>query len=138
MSRRPLDTREWLEDMLRFAGRDADRAREVLDLMARAEASEDLMQKMIAGQKTGDADADEIIGQLSELDSLKVWAKRDQTFKELGELDEESLEQFARAYDTHETQSFALHDLLVEAGLLDPNDYATDPLPLLRMFLPVH
>lgn len=27
--------------------------------------------------------------------------------------------------------------LLVEAGLLDKGDYMTDPVPLLRMFLPV-
>lgn len=43
---------------------------------------------------------------------------------------------WAQAAD-FEQQSFALQELCVEAGLLVLNDHGTDPLPLLRMFLPV-
>lgn len=136
MARPPLNVREWLEDMRRFNGRDADRASELLDQLDRAEASEDILCKAIAGEKTGDKEVDEIVDQLGELESLKVWAERDATFKEFGELDEDTLERFARANDRLQEQAWALQELCVEAGLLNPNDHTTDPLPLLRMFLP--
>lgn len=137
MSRAPLNVIEWLEDMRRFASRDADRATEVLELIGAAETTEDILCQMIAGKKTGDEDADAIVEQLSQFDSVRVWAERDITFKEFGSLDEGTLEQFARAYDKHEAQSFALSELCMAAGLLNQNDYTTDPLPRLRMFLPV-
>lgn len=137
MARQPLDVREWLEDMRRYNSRDADRASELLDLLGQAEASETIMCKLIDREKTGDKDADEILDELNKFDSLGVWAERDITFKEFGELDEETLEKFARAYDRHEAQSFALSELCIAAGIIEPDDYETDPLPLLAMFLPV-
>lgn len=108
MTRRPLDTREWLEDMLRFAGRDADRARELLALMDRVDS--------------GEYDEDQIIETLMEksgnqtLDTIDAVAAEIKAFKDF---------------------QFALHDLLVEADLIKKNEYTTDPLTLLRMFLPV-
>lgn len=111
--RPPLDPREWLEDMRRFNGRDADFATRVL------------------------ASLDDAPKQVERLETLDVWAERDATFKDFGELDEETIERFARAYDQLQDQAWALQALCVEAGLLNPNDHTTDPLPLLRMFLPV-
>lgn len=137
MVRPPLDVREWLEDMRRYNSRDADRATELLNLLGQAEASETIICSLFAREKTGDKDADEILDELNKFDSLGVWAERDATFKEFGDLDEETLEKFTRAYDKYEAQSFALAELCMAAGIIADNDYATDPLPLLRMFLPV-
>lgn len=130
--RQPISAREWLEDMLRFAGRDADRAQELLAELDGAQASEDLLNEY--GEKVGDLD--DAQKQVERLATLDVWAERDPTFKDFGELDEETLERFARAYDQLQEQAWALQALCVEAGLLGLNDHTTNPLPLLRMFLP--
>lgn len=137
MARQPLDVREWLEDMRRYNSRDADRATELLNLLGQAEASETIICKLIDREKTGDKDADEILDELNKFDSLGVWAERDATFMEFGDLDEKTLEKFARAYDKYEAQSFALSEICMAAGIIAKDDYTTDPLPLLRMFLPV-
>lgn len=53
---------------------------------------------------------------------------------------EEQLEEGFDAQDGEteaEEQAKALHELCVEAGILDAGDHETDPLPLLKMFLPV-
>lgn len=129
-------------DMLRFAGRDADRARELLELLDRTEsgeydedrAVEHVMEK--SGNQTLDT-LDAIAAEVEMVMDLRFWGKFDATFKEFGDLNEQTLETFARAYDKHEAQSFALHALMVEAGRLNQNDYTTDPLTILRMFLPV-
>ena len=127
---------EWLEAMYRAAGPDADKARDALELIVAAEASEMAICKLIEREKTGDAGCDEILERLNRLDSLDVWAEQDATFREFGELGEETLERFARAYDRHEQQSFALQELAVSAGLIAPTDFTTDPLPLIAMFVP--
>ena len=127
---------EWLEAMYRAAGPDADKARDALELIAAAEASEDFICRMIEREKTGDADCDEILEHLSRLDSLDVWAEQDATFTEFGDLDEETLERFARAYDRLELQSFELQELAADAGLIARNDFTTNPVPLLAMFVP--
>lgn len=123
---------EWLEAMYRAAGPDADKARDALELIATAEASEAYLDEL--GEKIGDFDEAE--GRLSRLDSLIVWAERDATFKEFGDLDEETLERFARAYDRYEQQAFALQELAASAGLIDTTDFTTNPVPLLAMFVP--
>jgi len=87
------------------------------------------------GEKLGDFD--EAVKDLDTLDSLRAWAKHDQTFKDFGDLDDETLERFARAYDRYEQESFDLADLCRQAGLLGPKDHETNPLPLVRMFLPI-
>ena len=123
---------EWLEAMYRAAGPDADKARDALELIAAAEATEAYLDE-VSG-KTGDFD--EAKANLERLDSLDVWAERDLTFKEFGDLDEETLEQFARAYDRLEQQSFELQELAVSAGLIKSNDHVTNPVPLIAMFVP--
>jgi len=131
--RPPLDPREWLEDMRRFNGRDAQFATEVLQMLDDAQDSEKLIEEY--GERVGDIDDAESV--VLAMDGLRVWAERDPTFREFGDVDVEGLERFARAYDKLEEQADALRDLCVEAGLIGPRDHTTDPLPLLRMFLPV-
>lgn len=137
MARQPLDVREWLEDMRRFNGRDADRATEILDQLDQAEASEAILCKIIAGEKTDDPETDEIVERLAKLEALEAWAERDPTFNQFGALDVDGLSTFVKAYEALEAESFELQALCVEAGLLSRNDHTTNPLPLLRMFLPV-
>lgn len=127
---------EWLEAMYRAAGPDADLACEALEIIAAAERSEDSFCKLIDRETTGDKELDEILIQLNRLDSLDVWAERDPTFKEFGDLDEGTLERFARAYDRLEQQSFALQELAADAGLIARNDFKTNPLTLIAMFVP--
>lgn len=128
---------EWLERLYRENGPDADRAQEALRLVEAAEFSEDAICALMDGRKTGDKDVDGIVDQIAELGRLKVWAEWDATFKEFGDLDEGTLERFARAHDKHEAQTFALQAMAAAAGLIGEHDYDTDPLPLIRMFLPV-
>lgn len=133
MARTPINVREWLEDMRRFNGRDADRATEVLRLLDEAQDNEDLLNDY--GERVGDID--DAQKQVEALAKLTEWASHDPTFKEFGELDEDTLERFARANDQLQEQAWALQELCVEAGLMNLNDHTTNPLPLLRMFLPV-
>lgn len=123
---------EWLEAMYRAAGPDADKAQEALELIAAAEASEAYLDEL--GEKIGDFD--EAKANLERLDSLDVWAERDRTFREFGDLDDETLERFARAYDRYEQQSFELQELAASAGLIARNDFTTNPIPLIAMFVP--
>lgn len=104
----PPTVREWLQAMLPFRGRDADRAREILDLLDDAE-------RTVAGrEEMGDGPYELLvyhglcIGD-DPLPFLEAILARDQ----------------------------AVHELAVEACLLSPGDRETDPVPLLRMFLPV-
>lgn len=133
MARPPLNVREWLEDMRRFNGRDADRATECLRLLDEARDNDDLLNDY--GERVGDID--DAQKRVETLAKMTEWGKNDPTFKEFGEISEETLEQFARAYDKLEAESFALQELMVDVGLLNRHDFTTDPLPLLRMFLPV-
>lgn len=125
------DLRDHFERQYAQGGPSADIARAVLDLFDERDSGIEELD-VLEGRSPAEA-----AKELEVLDSLHVWAERDMTFKEFGDLDEESLERFARAYDRYETESFALQELCVEAGLLARNDLETDPLPLIRMFLPV-
>lgn len=125
--------RDWLKELRRFAGPDCDRATALLDLLDEAKDSEDLLADY--GERVGDID--DAQKQVETLAKITEWANRDPTFKEFGEIDEETLERFARAFDNLETQAFELQALCVEAGLLNVHDHITNPVPLLRMFLPV-
>lgn len=131
--RPPLDPREWLEDMRRFNGRDAQFATEVLQMLDDADDSEKLIEEY--SERVGDID--DAQKQVETLAKLTEWGNNDPTFKEFGEIDDETLERFARSYDKLEAQADALRGLAVDAGLINPDDYQTDPLPLLRMFLPI-
>lgn len=123
---------EWLEALYRAAGPDADKARDALEQIATAEASEAYLDKLV--EKIGDFDEAE--GLLNRQRNAEKWAERDPTFKEFGDLDEETLERFARAYDRLEQQSFELQELAADAGLIARNDFTTNPVPLLAMFVP--
>lgn len=125
--------REHFERQYAQGGESADIARAALDLFDRADSAEDELAKL--PDQIGDVR--QAAREIDQFDALKVWAERDATFKGFGDLDDETLERFARAYDKHETESFALQELCVEAGLLDKNDFETNPIPLIRMFLPI-
>lgn len=125
--------RDWLQQLRRFAGPDCDRATALLDLLDGVKDSEDLLADY--GERVGDID--DAQKQVETLAKVTEWASHDPTFKEFGMIDEETLERFARAFDKLETQAFELQALCVEAGLLNANDHVTNPVPLLRMFLPV-
>jgi hypothetical protein len=140
--RQPLDVREWLQDMRRFNGRDADRATELLAMMDRVDSGEfdedGFIERImeLSGNQTVDT-TELVAADVKTLKDLRFWAERNPTFKEFGALDQDGLNCFVQAYEAKEAITDALHDLMVEAGLLNANDYTTDPLPLLRMFLPV-
>lgn len=123
---------EWLEAMYRAAGPDADKARDALELIVAAEASEAYLDEL--GEKIGDFEEAE--GLLNRQRNAEMWAERDPTFKEFGDLNEETLERFARAYDRLEQQSFDLQELAASAGLIARDDFKTNPLPLIAMFVP--
>lgn len=125
------DLQAHFERLYAQGGPDADIARAVLDLFDRTidvEAELDVLENHTPA---------EAAKELEKFDSVQLWAERDVTFKEFGDLDEDTLERFARAYDRYETESFALQELCVEAGLLARDDFDTNPIPLIRMFLPV-
>ena len=95
-------------------------------------------------EKSGDTTLDtieDVANAVKELKDLRIWADRDATFKEFSGVEDDKLdsrmEAFARAYDKFEQQVDALRALAAEAGLIRTGDYQTDPLPLIRMFLPV-
>lgn len=142
MARQPLNVREWLEDMRRFNGRDADRATELLAVLDRVDSGqfdeEGCVERImeLSGNQTLETVA-EVAKEVETLKNLRLWAKQDPTFREFGALDQEGLAAMIAAYGKLETESFALQELMAEAGLLSRNDYTTNPLPLLRMFLPV-
>jgi hypothetical protein len=54
MARQPLNWREWLEDMRRFNGRDADRASAILTLLAELETVGEALERQ--GHQDTDAD----------------------------------------------------------------------------------
>lgn len=144
--RQPLNTREWLGDMLRFNGRDADRARELLDRLDEVDggAYDDEMTLIAIAEQSGDQTLDtveDVAKAVKERKELIQWADRDETFREFTGVQDDGLdsrmEAFARAYDKLEAQANQLRELMAEAGLLRQGDHQTDPLPLLRMFLPV-
>lgn len=106
--RQPLNWREWLEDMLRFNGKDADRARTILRLFDELEGiAESYNAVFEALERQGHADTD--------ADGFDV-VKR--------------VEDIA-------ARDLAVRSLAGEAGLINDDDVTTDVVPLLRMFLPV-
>lgn len=108
MARQPLNWREWLEDMLRFNGRDADRARTILRLFDELEAiGESYSAVFEALERQGHADTD--------ADGFNVVTR---------------VEDIA-------ARDLAVRSLAAEAGLIADDDTTTDVVPLLRMFLPI-
>lgn len=123
--------REWLEGLRRAAGPDADIASELLDLLDAAQGAENELEEWIRE----DSSALEDLKEFGEL--LELIESHDFT-REIGE--DTLVKTLEKALDLavkYENQSMALQDLAIEAELVARNDYQTDPLPLLRMFLPV-
>ena len=134
MARQPLDTREWLEDMLRFSSRDADRARELLRLLDDAEEAQNQLENL--DERLGDIDKAQ--ANLVEHEALIAVIESHEITKAFDDVEKDVGLQAALDYAAEcEAQIFVLQELCVEAGLLGKNDHTTDPLPLLRMFLPV-
>lgn len=129
-----LMVREWLEKIYRMAGPSADMAKAAIDLLD--EQGDAVAELGALGEKLGDFD-DAAKG-LELLARIEEEVDSHDALKEtLGKDIAEQIDTFAAQYEVLEQQSFALQELCVEAGLLDRNDHETDPLPLLRMFLPV-
>jgi len=144
--RKPIDAREWLEDMRRFNGRDADFAGVLLNILDEVENGDYDDENALCdiAEKSGDTTLDtidDVANAVKELKDLRLWADRDATFREFSGVEDEKLdsrmEAFARSYDKLEAQADALRALAVDAGLINASDHQTDPLPLLRMFLPI-
>ena len=127
------DLRDHFERQYARGGPTADIARAVLDLIDERDMANKELEEI--PEIIGDVRA--AAKRLEIFESLIEWAKQDVTFSEFGDLDEDTLERFARAYERHERISDDVSTLAIEAGLLPPRDYETDPLPLIRMFLPV-
>lgn len=142
MARQPLDVREWLEDMRRFNGRDADRATELLAVLDRVDSGEfdedGFIEKImeLSGDQTLDT-TELVAAEVKALKDLRQWADKDPTLREFGGVDKDGLASLVKAYEASEQQSLELRALCIDAGLLNPTDFTTDPVPLLRMFLPV-
>jgi len=133
----PLDTREWLESVYATGGPDADRAREALELI---DAAQDDADELQLWHQLDVEDVRDARLRLKHEEAIGVWAEQDPTFREFvtNEKDlTETLRQFARMFDEYEKFRRDVQDLAIEAGLLNGYDGATDPLPLIRMFLPV-
>lgn len=108
MARPPLDVREWLEDMRRFNSRDADRATEILTALDDAERVNGHREEMGDSAYEICVTHGLIIGDEPE---PFLTAK-------LGQLK-------------------ALSELCMAAGIIAKDDYKTDPVPMIAMFLPV-
>ena len=134
MARQPLDTREWLEDMIRFSSRDAERARELLDELDALRDARDTLENL--DERLGDIEKAQT--NLVEHEALVALLESHEITKAFSEgtLDDQLRQALDYAAEC-EAQRLALQALCVEAGLLGEHDHKTDPLPLLRMFLPV-
>jgi hypothetical protein len=141
-ARRPLDTTEWLEDMRRFAGRDAERAAVLLEELDELRTLRDFLELATGGHnyaaRTGDKDVDEVLDKLKEHEEIEAtidelegaaWSEG-KTLPERIAKGVADLEARAGAY-------WDVRSLMMDAGVLKPGDGQTDILPLLRMFLPV-
>lgn len=126
--------REWLEDMLRFNGRDADRAKGLLEIM---DGVRDLEDELTAWGEAGAGDPAETKKQLETAYCLIETIDEQDYRGWVGDTPDQKLE---KAIETYEADIAALYDiraLCMDAGLLKPGDATTPLVPLLAMFLPV-
>ena len=128
------DVRAYFKQQYGEGGRDADMAKAVLDLFDRLQTADEESERILI--EIGDLD--EAALNIRDYEKLVAWAERSELVdNEPGETLEERLESIIDRYELYEQQSFALQDLCVEAGLLARNDFETNPIPLIRMFLPI-
>ncbi len=129
----PLTVREWLEAMLVFRGRDADRAWEILDLLDEA----DVATLELSKYDEWFEDFETAKKMAVEREALAALVEQDAIASEMpGDTVDEQLRATLKYVAECEAKMFALRELCAEAGLLAASDQTTDPLPLLRMFLP--
>lgn len=134
MAYEPLDGREWLEALLRYESRDADRAKELLDQLAQAEAAEAEMADL--EETLGDLEAAKTAIRDHGLAVENIEASemaRDFYSGDLAEAVREVIEYAQKLEDAN----WAIRDLAKRAGLIAETDETTDIAPLLAMFLPV-
>lgn len=125
---------EWIERLYTSASPEADRAKELLDWRDEQEDAQAALDAI--DEKIGDIDkaAERLVNE----EAIEAWAEQDERLSAItGDDLPARLTLLSEQHDRLEQQVFDLHDLCVEAGLLARNDHETDPLPLLRMFLPV-
>lgn len=128
------DPEEWLAAIYAAAGPDADHAKELIERLDEAEAASSELHDLL---HAFDNDTDGAIKAHKEHESLLAWAEGNELIgPQPGESLEERLAGLVAQYERLEAQSFALSELAMAAGLIQANDYRTDPLPLIRMFLP--
>lgn len=131
-----LMVREWLEKIYALAGPGADMAKAAIDLVGDNQGAREELDGLLDRFEVDDFR--EAAKRLAEYRDLTEWAEDTEVIQNLvAETLEESLNILVKQYEVLERQSFDLQELCAEAGLLAPNDHDTDPLPLLRMFLPV-
>lgn len=125
---------EWLEKLRGMAGPGADMASAALDLLDGWEAAETELTDL--SDRLGDFD--EATTSLKDYWAIKETVEDHEVLSaQDGETIDAKLMAFLKEYDRREAESFALQELCAAAGLIDENDFKTDPIPLLRMFLPV-
>lgn len=140
MARKPLNVQEWLEDMLRFNGRDADRARELLSTMEELEGERDEAQQT-AGQyedifgtvEHGKHCADDRRKAHEAFEGCELGVAFYSGPGNLGD----AITRLLTYCGQLEAANNATRELAEAAGLIRHNDVSTDVVPLLRMFLPV-
>lgn len=143
--RQPISAREWLEDMLRFAGRDADRAQELLAELD--EKTDDVEFLILVCERSGlnYDEVDHIIDDLKQNDEIETFIDEHDCpdFGDRVDIEGQHLSFLARlkngvaAMEKRDELYWEIRGLCVDAGLIRPGDRTTDILPLLRMFLPV-
>lgn len=140
MARQPLNVREWLEDMLRFNGRDADRARELLSTLEELEGERDEASQA-AGQfedifgtvEHGKHCADDRRKAHEAFESCELGVA---FYSGPGNLGDAIISLLTYCGKLEATNN-STRELVKAAGLVRENDETTDVVPLLRMFLPV-
>lgn len=121
---------EWLERQ----ARESDEAHEFLKALADLKNAEALLDEWF--EKLGDLEEAE--GRSALLGRIEEEASANDCLGEMPGNDlSEQIVELCRGYERYEAESFALRNLAVEAGLLKRHDFTTDPLPLIRMFLPI-
>lgn len=128
------DLRDHFERQYAQGGPTADIARAVLDLIDERDTANEELEEI--PEIIGDVRA--AAKRLEIFESLTEWAEADELIgAQPGDTLKERLKGMVGQYVDYEQQSFDLVELCADAGLIAPHDFETDPLPLIRMFLPV-
>lgn len=135
MARQPISAREWLEDMLRFNSRDADRAQELIAVLDERQVDQDMLDEW--GERIGDIDEAETAAKdyakaCEEMEGSELGAG----FYSKGSLHDAVVEVLTYAAKL-EKENWEIRELARAADLIRPKDETTPVAPLFRMFLPI-